>query len=93
MIKLNRQKSRIVKSDAGDKLPTVSTKLEKLYNEENPLKLESGELLPRVQVAYQTYGSLNENGDNAILICHALTGTAHAAGEQQQNGEESCSSP
>ncbi|MDZ8139520.1 MAG: homoserine O-acetyltransferase [Nostoc sp. DedQUE04] len=43
-----------------------------------PFQLEGGEVLIGVQVAYRTWGQLNAQGDNGVLICHALTGSADA---------------
>jgi homoserine O-acetyltransferase/O-succinyltransferase len=45
----------------------------------DPLQLELGGQIPEVTVAYETYGRLNAARDNAILICHALSGDSHVA--------------
>ena len=45
-----------------------------------PLKLKSGKTLNSYDLVYETYGQLNDNKDNAVLICHALSGNHHVAG-------------
>jgi len=47
---------------------------------DTPIKLDCGQTLESYDLIYETYGKLNENGTNAILICHALSGDHHAAG-------------
>lgn len=51
----------------------------KTFKLEHPLQLEKGGCLPEVTVAYETYGTLNAARDNAILVCHALSGDSHVA--------------
>jgi homoserine O-acetyltransferase len=41
---------------------------------------EHGDRIPNVRIAYETFGTLNESGDNAVLIIHALTGDSHLMG-------------
>ncbi len=50
------------------------------FAEFTDVKLASGRTLSEVRVAYETYGTLSPERDNAILICHALSGDAHVAG-------------
>jgi homoserine O-acetyltransferase/O-succinyltransferase len=58
----------------------VATETVQLFSDENPLMMDCGTTLAPVTVAYETYGELNAAGDNAVLVCHALTGSAHAGG-------------
>ncbi len=54
----------------------VETKIASLGS----LHLENGESIENLEIAYETYGNLNQARSNAILVCHALSGDAHAAG-------------
>src|SRR5580692_9165590 len=56
---------------------TVETKYLDLPD---PVRLDCGRELHPVRVAYETYGTLSPRRDNVILVCHALSGDAHAAG-------------
>jgi homoserine O-acetyltransferase/O-succinyltransferase len=57
------------------------------FDADRPLKLDAGIELAPFQIAYQTYGKLDRNRANAILICHALTGDQHVANVHPVTGK------
>lgn len=63
-----------------DSVGVVKTAYADLFTPAEPLALAGGGQLSEARVAYETYGTLNADASNAIYICHALTGDAHAAG-------------
>jgi homoserine O-acetyltransferase len=58
----------------------VHTQRALLFEEPRALELQSGATLAPVEVAYETYGTLDADGANVVFVCHALSGDAHAAG-------------
>lgn len=61
----------------------LSTSTVRLFTAVDPLQLAQGGSLGPIDVAYETYGTLSAAADNAVFVCHALTGDAHAAGLHQ----------
>lgn len=61
--------------------PVLMTSYEpRIHKLTDPLPLDGGQTLSGVEIAYETWGTLNDTKSNAILICHALTGDQFAAG-------------
>ena len=59
----------------------------KTFNLNTSLLLESGAKLKNVSIAYETFGELNKDRSNAILICHALTGNSHVCSSDEDSSE------
>jgi homoserine O-acetyltransferase len=70
-----------------DSIPTDSVGLvtPQVYKFDEPLTLRSGKVLPEYELVVETYGKLNSEKTNAVLICHALSGDHHAAGYHSEN--------
>ncbi len=77
--------SALAPSAAGPKgsvatIGSVGTVETRYLDLPEPVRLDCGRELHQVRVAYETYGTLSPARDNVILVCHALSGDAHAAG-------------
>src|SRR4051794_24500788 len=57
------------------------------FGADEPLLMDAGIALSPWQIAYQTYGTLNADKSNAVLICHALTGDQHVANDNPVTGK------
>ncbi|MEZ2720262.1 homoserine O-acetyltransferase [Paenalcaligenes hominis] len=64
---------------------SVGVVLSEFIQFDEPLRLSSGQVLPQYELAIQTYGQLNRDHSNAVLICHALNASHHVAGFDAQN--------
>jgi len=80
--RMSRPPSKTVAGSVG----TIETQFLDLPK---PLKLDCGRELYPIRVAYETYGTLSPARDNVILVCHALSGDAHAAGFARTPAAES----
>lgn len=60
----------------------------KMFVEIGDLTLETGGTLPQVQIAYETWGTLNQTRDNTVLLLHALTGDSHVTRANPQDENE-----
>jgi len=56
----------------------------KIFKCSDPIKLSCGMTLDNFELIYETYGKLNKNKDNAVLVCHALSGNQHVAGRHKK---------
>jgi homoserine O-acetyltransferase/O-succinyltransferase len=73
---MSKEKNDNSKNSVG----VVETKFYAFAGPGHELNLKSGDSLGPITLAYETYGRLNKDKSNAILVCHALSGDAHAAG-------------
>jgi homoserine O-acetyltransferase len=67
----------------------VQTQSIELFEPPHKLVLDSGETFGPISVAYETYGELSPKKDNAVFVCHALTGDAHVAGKHHPEDKKS----
>lgn len=71
------------KEDNAGSVGVAETQIVKIPLPPEGLKLECGDALPELHVAYEAYGNLSENRANAVFLCHALSGSAHVAGRHE----------
>lgn len=81
--------ARMVQPLSGTEEGSVGVVETRYVDLPRPVSLDCGRELSNVRIAYETYGDLSPSKDNVILVCHALSGDAHAAGWSATPVEES----
>jgi homoserine O-acetyltransferase/O-succinyltransferase len=76
-------------ADAAGAVGSAGTVETQYLDLPEPVRLDCGRELYPIRVAYETYGTLSPQRDNVILVCHALSGDAHAAGFARTPGAAS----
>ncbi len=80
MVDVQPMKSETTRSDdRGSEADHPHNSAVVRFGPDKPLKLDAGVELSPFQIAYKTYGTLNAERTNAMLVCHALTGDQHVA--------------
>ena len=74
-------------SDHSVRLAQIANPQSEIVHFEEPLPLDCGETLAPFSIAYQTYGILNADKSNLVLVCHALTGDQHVANPHPVTGK------
>lgn len=87
----NKIEKELSLPDSPSSVGWVTPVRARLATPQNPFPLEVGGSLADAEIEYETYGTLNAAHDNAILITHALTGDAHAAGWDTSAGRKTTS--
>ncbi|MES2029877.1 MAG: homoserine O-acetyltransferase [Pseudomonadota bacterium] len=87
MVNVELVKSPVVRPDERGHEADHPTSLVAVFGVDQPLRLDCGIDLAPFQIAYQTYGTLNADKSNAILVCHALTGDQHVANPHPVTGK------
>ncbi|MFW6082241.1 MAG: homoserine O-acetyltransferase MetX, partial [Desulfosalsimonas sp.] len=75
----------ITHDPAGKSVGKVEKKFFTFAEPPDEMRLDSGAKLGPITLAYETYGTLNADKSNVVLVCHALTGDSHAAGYYSDN--------
>jgi homoserine O-acetyltransferase len=84
----NPSRPEDVRSKTLEEMPPMDEAQVVTFAEDTPFQLESGATLGPVSLVYETYGKLNTERSNAILVQHALSGSAHAASHPEVDGSE-----
>lgn len=85
--KLNAPDTRDTAADSPAKGDLAAARLVADFGPDEPLQLDSGVALSPFSIAYETYGRLNADKSNVVLICHALTGDQHVASQHPVTGK------